>query len=545
MQRQLPYSIQHWLKCALILCLGLVLSACHRLPPRMPVQSSYYLTNTADTQLGHLLEPQKAQHKGLTGYQLLIDPIGAIAARLILIEKAQKSLDLQYYIWHNDKVGALTLEALLRAADRGVRVRLLLDDNNTDDLDSSLLALSQHPNIEVRLFNPFVYRKWRVLNYVLDLKRNNRRMHNKTFIADSQVALIGGRNISNQYYDAGESFQFSDIDVLLVGKVVPEIAQSFDSYWNYPMAYPAQQMIDAGQHSLNLAQLRRQLEDYHATIPAQNYLELAKEQAEFNNWLGGQPQLEWVPAHLVQDSPEKIDKHTNRDEHLGFQLQNLVGEPSQQLDIISAYFVPANTGTAALIRLKKKGVRVRVLTNSYAANDVGIVHAFYAKRRKELIKNGIELYEFLPQLKTVQRRYFRKDRIRLLGSNSHSANTGSINTGSGIGDSSDASLHAKMMVFDRQQAFIGSFNFDPRSANLNTEIGVILDSPKLATQVSQDLDNSILSIAYRVRLDENGKMIWEEKTPEGIKIHTREPNIKPVTRVGLKMIAKLPLDGFM
>ena len=542
MQYQASSIIQQWLKFTLIFCFGIVLTACQHLPKRMPVQNTYYIPDTADTSLGRLLAPYKTEHEDLTGYQLLVDPIGAIAARLSLINKAEKSLDLQYYIWHNDKVGALMLESLLQAADRGVRVRLLLDDNNTDDLDASLAALSQHPNIEVRLFNPFMYRKWRILNYVLDLKRNNRRMHNKTFIADSQVALVGGRNISNQYYDAGESFQFSDIDVLMVGKVVPDVAQSFDDYWNYPMAYPATQIINTAEHTLTLKQLKRQLGDYRATIPAQNYLKLAKQQLEFKNWLDNKPDLEWVPANLVQDSPEKINKDSGGKQHLTFQLQNIVGQPKKQLDIISAYFVPADIGTKALINLKKKGVRVRVLTNSYAANDVGIVHAFYAKRREELLKNGVELYEFLPQLTTVQRRYFRKDRVRALAGNPSSK---SHSKGLGIGDSGDASLHAKMMVFDREQAFIGSFNFDPRSANLNTEVGVVLDSKLLSNQVSKDLDNSILNIAYRVTLDKNGKMIWEEKTPEGIKIYTSEPNLKPITRFGLKMIAKLPLDGFM
>ncbi len=542
MQYQAVSIIQQWFKFTLIFCFGIAISACQNLPQRAPVQNSYYYANTADTSLGQLLAPYKAEHDDLTGYQLLVDPIGAIAARLSLIDKAEKSLDLQYYIWHNDKVGALMLESLLKAADRGVRVRLLLDDNNTDDLDASLVALSQHPNIEVRLFNPFMYRNWRMLNYVLDFQRNNRRMHNKTFIADSQVALVGGRNISNQYYDAGESFQFSDIDVLMVGKVVPDVAQSFDDYWNYQMAYPATQIINTADHTLTLAQLTRQLGDYRATIPAQNYLKLAKQQIEFKNWLFNKPALEWVPVHLVQDSPEKINKDSQAKDHLTFQLQTLVGQPKTHLDVISAYFVPADIGTEALINLKKNGVRVRVLTNSYAANDVGIVHAFYAKRRVELLKNGIELYEFLPQLNNVQRRYFRKDRIRALaGSPTAKNNSKSL----GIGDSSDASLHAKMMIFDREQAFVGSFNFDPRSANLNTEVGVVLNSKLLASQVAKDLDNSILSIAYRVTLDKNGKMIWEEKTPEGIKIHTSEPNLKPITRFGLNLVSKLPLDGLM
>ncbi len=542
MPSKVPNIIQQWLKFTLILFFGISLNACQNLPPREVVKESHYIANTQNTGLGRLLTPYKEKNPDLTGYQMLIDPIGAIAARLILIQKAEKSLDLQYYIWHNDKVGALTLEALLHAADRGVRVRLLLDDNNTDDLDAILQAISQHPNFEVRLFNPFMYRNWRSLNYVLDFKRNNRRMHNKTFIADSQVALIGGRNISNQYYDAGESFQFSDIDVLMVGKVVPDVAQSFDDYWNYEMSYPATQIINKADHQLTLDQLRRQLGDYRATIPAQNYLEIAREQAEFYNWLQKTPDLNWVNANLVLDPPEKINDKANSDQYLLAQLQKRINPPKGNLDIISAYFVPAEKGTKALIKLKKQGVRVRVLTNSYAANDVGIVHAFYAKHRKELLENGIELYEFLPHLKTVQRRYFRKDRIRALGGSPVAKDNSKT---LGLDGSSDASLHAKMMLIDNQQAFIGSFNFDPRSANLNTEIGVLLESPKLATQVSKDLDNSILTIAYQVSLDPNGNMIWEEQTPNGIKIHTKEPNIKPITKFGLKMIAKLPLDGLM
>lgn len=558
MERQTTRSItQHWLRLALILCLGIVLNACSSLPPRMPVKPSYYISNTGDTALGQLFEPRKAAHEGLTGYQVLVNPIDAIAARLILIEKAQKSLDLQYYIWHNDKVGALMLEGMVRAADRGVKVRLLLDDNNTGDLDTSLLALAEHPNIEVRLFNPFVYRKWRMLNYVLDFSRNNHRMHNKTFLADSQVALIGGRNISNQYYDAGETFQFSDVDVMMVGEVVPDVAQSFDDYWNYPMAYPAQQMISPTKHTLDLNQLRTQLAHYKATTTAQNYLDLAREQADFNNWLSGEVQLQWVPAHLVQDSPEKISKDARREEHLTFQLENVIGKPQKNIDIISAYFVPAETGTAALIALKKDGVRVRVLTNSYAANDVGVVHAFYAKRRVELLKNGVELYEFLPQASNLGRKRGRKNAITSMAANTTPAPakpstsaTGNVTGGGesknpGIGDSSDASLHAKMMTFDNEQAFIGSFNFDPRSANLNTEIGVILDSPLLATQVTKDLDASIMNIAYRVKLNQKGNIIWEEKTPTGIKVHTQEPNISPATRFGLKLLSYLPLDGYM
>lgn len=534
---------------AVLVVMALFLQSCSTLSPRTAVTPSYYIKDSQDTSLGKILAPYIEKNPQLTGYQVLIDPIDAIAARLTLIEKSQKSIDLQYYIWHNDKVGALTMEAILRAADRGVRVRLLLDDNNTGDLDSSLLALQEHPNIEIRLFNPLVYRKWRIMNYVLDLKRVNRRMHNKTFLVDSQVALIGGRNISNQYFDAGETFQFSDIDVMLAGKIVPEIAQSFDDYWNYPMAYPANQIISRQEHRLTLPQLRRQLHDFYTTSSAQNYLDLAKEQADFSTTLNNALKMQWTTAHLVQDAPEKIDHDNKQKQHLTFELNRLVGEPTQQLDVISAYFVPADVGTDALIKLKQKGVRVRVLTNSYAANDVGVVHAFYAKRRQKLLENGVELYEFLPQMPNTTKRLFRRskkltDEI-IPNSFGGSGSAKQVKVGSNADGSSEASLHAKMMLFDESQIFIGSFNFDPRSAYLNTEIGVILDSPTLSKQVSKDLDNSIMNIAYQVKLDKNGKLIWLEKTPEGIKTHTSEPNIKPVTRFSLKLISMLPLDGFM
>jgi putative cardiolipin synthase len=526
---------RQWLKLLLIAYISVMLHACSTLPTRQALPPSYHQTDTQNTTLGRLFAPQAKQHTGLTGYHMLYQPIDAIAARLLLIEKAQKSIDLQYYIWQNDKIGALAWDALLRAADRGVKVRLLLDDNNsTKDIDASLLAFDQHPNIEVRLFNPFVHRTIKVVDYLTDFKRTNRRMHNKTFIIDGQVALIGGRNMSNQYYDAGETFQFSDIDVFLAGAVLPEISKSFDDYWNYPMAYPVDQVINAKDHRLTLASMREQLAHHRVTVAVQNYLNLTKEQAEFNQWLQAKPQLEWVKAHLVHDAPEKIDKDAKPEEHLTFQMQHIIGQPQRQVDIISAYFVPSDQGKQALIKLRQQDVKIRILTNSYAATDVGIVHAFYGKNRKTLLSNGIEIYEFLPVLKN-QKSWRNKNKSKL--------NIGHLLT---LGDSSDASLHAKMMTVDQQQVFIGSFNFDLRSANLNTEIGVILDSPKLASQLVRYLDKNIQNLSYRVKLNDKGDLVWEETMPDGrILIHRQEPNMNWFKRNGLYMISWLPLDGLM
>ncbi len=523
MQRYLSGSV-------LLLCL-LLLTACCSLPSRQGVMPGYYQPDTGNTALGALssqLKPVGSNLPQRTGYQMLYDPMDAISARLLLINRAQKSLDLQYYIWSNDSVGALMCHALLQAADRGVKVRLLLDDNNTKGVDALLLALAQHPNIEVRLFNPFVHRKLRSIDYVFDFKRTNRRMHNKTFIADGQFAIIGGRNISNQYFDAGDSFQFSDIDVLLAGQVMQDISSSFDNYWNYQAAYPVQRMVKAYNHRLTLPGLRLQLEKHVQQDKVKQYLAQAKYDMLFEDWLKTETPFQWVNAHLVQDAPEKINTKANRAEHLTFQLQHALGEPRQQVDMVSAYFVIDAKGKQRLADLSRQGVKIRILTNSYAANDVKVVHAFYAKNREFLLKHGIELYEFMPVIKNYNlwRKRSKRKLIDLKGT-------------------SDASLHAKMLTVDRQQVFVGSFNFDLRSANLNTEIGIILDSPALASQVSEEISRNILNVSYRVHLDEKGKLLWDESTPAGIVTHPSEPDLNPVTKTGLKMISLLPLDGLM
>ncbi len=515
---------------ALLFCL-LLLTACCSLPSRQNISPVYHQTDTKSTTLGQLssrLQPETPLQPAGTGYQLLYDPIDAISARLLLINRAEKSVDLQYYIWQNDNVGALMCHALLQAADRGVKVRLLLDDNNTKGLDAILLTLAQHPNIEVRLFNPFVHRTIRSIDYLFDFKRTNRRMHNKLFIADGQFAILGGRNISNQYFDAGDSFQFSDIDVLLTGEVLADATQSFDRYWNYQAAYPVQTMVKASKHRLTLQSVRLQLAAHLQKDKVLQYLAQIKADMSFEQWLNTEAPFLWVKSQLVQDAPEKINKDANRAEHLAFQLQHAIGEPQQQVDIVSAYFVIDDKAKQRLADLSRQGVKIRILTNSYAANDVKIVHAFYAKNREFLLQHGIELYEFMPVIKNYNlwRKRSKRKLIDLKGS-------------------SDASLHAKMLTVDRQQVFIGSFNFDLRSANLNTEIGIILDSPALAAQVSEEISRNILNVSYRVHLDEKGKLVWDESTPAGTVTHPQEPSLNPVNKIGLKLISLLPLDGLM
>lgn len=513
-------------------CLFLSLSACSTLPKQETIKPEYaFDTDTQDTDLAKIITPLKSQNPELTGYHVLYDPLEAIAARINLIEKAEKTLDLQYYIWDNDKIGSLALYKIIEAADRGVKVRLLIDDNNAGKMEGVYLALDQHANIEVKLFNPYRFRSLRPVDMVLDLKRINRRMHNKTFTADNQISLIGGRNMSNQYYNVSDNYQFSDVDVMLVGQAVDDIAHSFDEYWNHSYAYPVRNIVNHNKYTLRYDSLKEQLTKHYQEITVQNYLDLSNRTHDFDQWLNHNIQLDWVKAEVVKDAPDKIQAKAKKEQHLDFQMVNRLETPTEKVDLISAYFVPQKEGKEKLTELANKGGSVRVLTNSFKANDVALVHAFYAKYRKELLKNGVELYEFLPavseeNLYANSKEISKKAKVSLKGL-------------------SRSSLHAKLMALDSKQVFIGSFNFDPRSANLNTEIGVIINSPPLANAVHKTMDDNLKKYAYKLVLDSKQNINWLKETPSGIVTLRKEPKMKWWQKAGVKMISWLPIEGFM
>ncbi|WP_130802402.1 phospholipase D family protein [Acinetobacter ihumii] len=515
------------LGCSLFLSLG----GCSTLPKAGPetIQLSSQI-DTSNTSIAKVVQPLRQQNPELTGYHLLYDPLEALTARLRLIDKAEKSLDLQYYIWDNDRVGALALHAIIRAADRGVKVRLLIDDNNAKKMEGVLLALSQHKNIDVKLFNPYRFRQYRAIDMVLDLKRINRRMHNKSFIADDQIALIGGRNMTNQYYSSSDNYQFSDVDVMLVGSAVDDIVDSFDDYWNDKYAYSVINIVNPNTHYLRYPELKRQLDEHYELANVQNYLNLAARSHAFDQWFNGSIQFDWVQAKVVKDSPDKIRAKAKKEQHLNFQLIKNLEKPEENIDLVSAYFVPEKEGAQHLSQLAQNGVQVRVLTNSYKANDVPVVHAFYGKYRQQLLENGVQLYEFLPSIddepdKNTEE-LSKKAEISLKGL-------------------SRSSLHAKLMTLDQKQVFIGSFNFDPRSAYLNTEIGVILNSPTLAKSIHQTMDQQLTHYAYKLVLDANHKINWYRQTPTSTKIYKKEPRMKWWQRIGIKMVSWLPIEGFM
>lgn len=522
-------------KTAVLLSCSLILGmpACSTLPKQTPQPMEYaFDTETEQTSLAKIVEPLREQNPNLTGYHILYDPLEALAARIHLIDKAEKTLDLQYYIWDNDRIGSLALYSIIKAADRGVKVRLLMDDNNAKKMEGIYLALDQHQNIDVKLYNPYRFRHYRAMDMVLDLKRINRRMHNKSFIADNQISLIGGRNMSNQYYNVSDNYQFSDVDVMLVGSASDEIIHSFDEYWNDEYAFPVKQIVNAKHYALRFESLKQQLNTYYQEITVQNYLDLATRSHNVEKWLNNSIQFDWVKAEVVHDSPSKIKSKAKKEQYLNFQLINHLENPEHSVDIVSAYFVPEKKGEKMLSDLAQSNIQVRVLTNSFKANDVAVVHAFYAKYRKDLLKNKVELYEFLsaPEAENLN------------------ANTEEIaeKTKVSLKGLSRSSLHAKLMAIDQKQVFIGSFNFDPRSAYLNTEIGVLLNSPNLAKAIHQTMDENLSKYAYKLVLDANQNINWKIKKHNGdIKIYHKEPKMKWWQKAGVKIISWLPIEGFM
>ena len=518
---------------AIYCSIAITVTGCSTLPKHKieSIPETTLQVDTAQTTLAQIIQPLQEQHPDLTGYLVLFEPLEALATRLSLIDKAEKRLDLQYYIWDNDKVGSLALHALIRAADRGVKIRLLIDDNNAKSTEGIFLALAQHPNIEVKLFNPYRFRKYRALDMILDLKRINRRMHNKSFIADHQVALIGGRNMTNQYYNVSDNYQFSDVDVMLVGTAVKDISHSFDEYWSHEYAYKVQEVVNQSAHHLSYESLKRQLDEHYERVTVQNYLDLTSNSQAIDSLMSRDIQLDWVKAEVVKDSPDKIKSKAKKKEHLNFQLIQHLKQPEKNVDLISAYFVPEKKGAKMLTDLAKDGVKVRVLTNSFKANDVAVVHAFYGKYRQNLLEHGVQLYEFLPAL----------------NKNDLDKNTEDLAKKAkvSIKGLSRSSLHAKLMTLDEKQVFIGSFNFDPRSAYLNTEIGVLLNSPPLARAVHTTMDENLSKYAYKLVLDANKKITWQRQTPQGPVIYTKEPRMKWWQRAGIKMLSWLPIEGFM
>jgi len=491
--------------------------------------------DTADTRLGRAIIPDARAHPGLSGVLPLSGAREAFAARVLLIRAADLSIDLQYYIWQDDISGNILFDETRKAADRGVRVRLLLDDNGIAGLDRLLAALDAHPNIEVRLFNPFIIRRPKALGYFLDFSRLNRRMHNKSITVDNQATIVGGRNIGDAYFGASREDLFADLDVLAIGAIVPAVSADFDRYWSSDSAYPAASIlppISAAQRARTQARVQAGLN----SALAREYAQSVAENELSTGLTDGTIAYEWVPVAMVSDDPSKGLGKEQAGEKMMERLGAYMGHPREKLALVSAYFVPTDVGTAAFAMLARSGVDVSILTNALNATDVAVVHAGYAKHRRALLQAGVKLWEMKGPGRSA-------GPLALFRSGSRS---GSAMRFRPLFRFSGSSLHAKTFTTDGKRLFVGSFNFDPRSVHLNTELGFVIESESLSGQLQSLVDEGLDEHAYKVRLRTDGKGLeWVEKAQERVVIHTADPGSSRIERAAVAVLSRLPIDWML
>ncbi|MQG94963.1 phospholipase D family protein [Pseudomonas sp. MN1F] len=487
-----------------VLFLTLLFGGCTT--PNAPHEPSQALPANGSA-FGRSIQAEVAPHQGRSGFRLFPESAEAFAARAELIRNAQSSIDLQYYIVHDGISTRILLRELLVAADRGVRVRILLDDTTSDDLEETIATLATHPYIQIRVFNPLHLGRstvvTRTMGRLFNLSQQHRRMHNKLWVVDNCVAIVGGRNLGDEYFDAEPNRNFTDIDMLSVGPVAEQLGHGFDEYWNSALSKPIEQFIAFKPTGKDLEDLRTRLDASLEETRTQHhalYQQLMSytTQPRLNHW---RRELIWAWNKALWDAPSKVlaDGEPAPYLLLTTQLAPELNGVTQELILVSAYMVPGQPGVMYLTRQADAGVSISLLTNSLEATDVPAAHGAYAPYRKTLLEHGVQLFELRRQAGDHGN---RKPRLFHKGSS----------------NSSDSSLHTKAMIFDQQKAFIGSFNFDSRSLLWNTEVGVLVDDPKLAGQVRElALQGMAPALSYHARL-QGSQLVWV--TEDNGKQHT-------------------------
>lgn len=439
--------------------------------------------------LAERIGPAEASHSGQSGFRLLSDGTEAFLIRAQSARLAARSLDVQTYIWHADLTGAYLGQVLLDAADRGVRVRLLVDDLDARAKNDGFAALAAHSNVEVRLFNPWATRNGKLSlagESAFSFKRINRRMHNKSWIADNRIAVVGGRNVGDEYFGAGEEVNFVDLDFAMLGPVVRDVSDTFDRFWNSPSAYPMEILDPEGVNDAALMKLRNGLAARSVEARESRYATALRGDDLVERMLAGEWPLQWSSKYqFISDDPGKVTmkKRDVKRTHVGVSIVPMLQEARERVAIISPYFVPGEAVTDAFSGMAGSGKSVRVLTNSLVANDVAAVHGGYSRYREALLDGGVQLWELKP--------------------------TGSAGNASMFG-SSGASLHTKAFVVDGEKLFVGSYNLDPRSTWLNCEQGVLVEDAALARELESLFERQISGEhAWHVTL-EQGELRWSD-----------------------------------
>jgi putative cardiolipin synthase len=519
-----------------ILVLG-VGTGCATLPPGsdFPRTASTALAHPEETRLGRQFQQAASEHNGNSGYRIIPAGADGFATRMQIINAAERTLDLQYFIFHGDETGRQLTFALLHAADRGVRVRVLVDDGETDAGDEQIALLEAHPKVDIRIFNPFAYRghsaALRAIEFVLEHPRLDYRMHNKLLVVDNSVALIGGRNIGDQYFQIDPESQFADDDVFAAGPIAQQLSKTFDEFWNNGLSIPVQALGGGMPAPIALHDQREDLADQKRQLKADgvDYVKLVATGEPFNGMVSGRLPLVWAHAQVVCDSPDK--KNVENGTMVGRLMQRAVFTAAMavqsELLMITPYLIPGNEGMQMFKDLQQRGVRVSVLTSSLEASTVLPASAGYMHYRVPMLEDGVQLYEIRSLLGNVK------------GSGETKA----------IAKFGNYSLHAKMFVFDRNRLFLGSMNFDQRSMHLNTEIGLIIDSPALAQQMAARFEAMVQPAnAYKVELrpgDATSRpgLTWRTQEEGKAVDYTIEPARSDAQRNRVKLLSLLPLDS--
>ena len=513
-----------WPRLALLLG-AVLLGGCATLRTDYVRTQSSALPPEIDTDSARYVEAELDHHPGKTGMRLLASGTDALMSRIWLIDHAHHSIDLQYFIFENDATGRLVAQRLLAAADRGVRVRLLLDDISLRHEKKLLAALDSHPHLDVRVFNPFRTREpsflSKALQFALEARRLNRRMHNKSMMVDGLVAVLGGRNIGDAYFGAGPASNFSDLDLLAIGPVVEEAERAFDAYWNSDAAYPVHAYRETDNGRADLATVRPELRGSVRAFAQSDYAQAMIEELP-NGATGDRPgRWVWGEATLLADAPQKIEEdHDEPALRIGPKIKQALDGAQSEVLLMSPYLVPSERGVRYFSALNHRGVAVKALTNSLASTDEPAPEAGYAHVRRSLLEGGVQLYELRPA-PGVRPRSLAMSR------------------------SSAVSLHAKAIVIDRSLVFIGSMNMDPRSKLLNTEMGVLVESPELAQEVAGFFAEAIdPRSAYHVEL-EQGRLTWSWEDQGKVVTAHRDPDVSVARKLEFEVFGLLPIKGLL
>jgi cardiolipin synthase C len=518
----------------------MLLGACSSVPAKFnePKSWSVALVDPEDTRLGTQFDGAARKRDGNSAFRIISAGVDGFLARVEMCDAAEKTLDLQYFIFRGDATGRLLTDALMRAADRGVRVRVLVDDSDTVAGDEQIFSLDAHPNIEIRIFNPFVYRGHstlrRGIEFTFNAPRLDYRMHNKLLIVDNSVALIGGRNIGDQYFQVDPDSQFADDDVFSAGPIAIKLSSTFDEFWRSRFAVPAAALYGKQRSGSALAERRERAGEHSERhmeplkTDGVDYVAQLATGEPYAGIISGRLPLVWARAQVLSDSPDKknVDQGKSSGRLMAERVLEAASATQTELLMITPYLVPSQDELAALQQLRGRNVRVAILTNSLNSAPDLLAQSGYVKFRVPLLKGGVELYEIRS----------------LLGSTRGSGETAAVSR------YGNYSLHAKLWVYDRKRIFIGSMNFDERSKHLNTEIGLIIDSPELAQQTATRFDRMVRpDNAYALSWREAvvgapAHLVWFTREDGKDVEYRQEPARSSWQRFDLTFLSWLPLD---